>query len=176
MKPQQLANAAFLACTMCASHAHAGLLGAEVTIVYGYPNPGSNYTDEGLGPYTATIGAGPEFYKANYYTIDFQDNRIVFDIYTTNWGTGVAHNGPRFHFDGVTIDSAAIDWSGTQQIGADTILTWTSSWIDIDWQYYDGLRLVVDVESTRVPEPATLALLAAGMAGAGLVRRRSRRA
>jgi hypothetical protein len=173
-KTQSILSAVFLAAGLVAGQAHAGLLGSTATFEYRFPNPGDVYGGEGMAPQTAVVGAGVEF-NTGYYQIDVQDNKIVYNLANTGWNNTVAHNGPRVTFTGLTIDTAALDALNTALGGNGLVFTWGTDYIDLNWANYSGNHIEVTVGATQssdVPEPASLALLGAGLAAVAAVRRR----
>lgn len=178
MKIKQLLKASLLVAGLAASQAHAGLLGSTATFEYRFPTIGEVYYGEGMAPQTTTVGDGIEFVVPGIYSIDVQDSRIVYSIAADiEWTNVVEHNGPRISFGGATIDFAALNVLATSNGGEGLEFTWTSSYVDLNWKNYAGTSIVVDINQapSDVPEPASLALLAAGLAGAGMARRRARR-
>ena len=176
MKAKHLLTAALLAAGLCSTQAHAGLIGSTATFEYRFPGPGDVFGGEGMETRTAVVGDGVEFTVDGRYSIDIQDDRIVYNIISTNWNPVVEHNGPRIVFAGIELDFAALNIAATSNGGNGLVFTWASSYVDLDWKNFSGTNVVVDVTaaSNDVPEPASLALLAAGLAGAGAARRRKR--
>lgn len=175
MKTKQLLSTALIALGLCATQAHASLIGSSATHEYRFPTAGAVYQGEGLATGSATVGDGVEFANS-YFSIDIQANRIVYNLLNTSWNNGVEHNGPRITFAGVNIDFAALDLAATTYAGTGLVFTWAPTYVDLNWGNFAGNTIVIDLNSqpSDVPEPASLALLAAGLAGVRLVRRRVR--
>jgi hypothetical protein len=173
-KTKTIFSALFLAAGLACSQAHAGLLGSSATFEYRFPNPGDVYGGEGLTPQTVVVGAGVEF-DTGYFQIDVQDNKIVYNLANTGWNNTVAHNGPRITFTGATIDTAYLDLANTGFFGSGLEFTWGADYIDLNWKNYLGNHIEVNLAATAasdVPEPASLGLLAAGLAAVAAARRR----
>ena len=179
-------KAALLA-TLVATSAHADqFTGQSVDQVYDYPLLGTAYYDPG---FTTVNPTGPTFTTTytptdNWATTTFTVTQIIvtYDA-TSSWVPVLAgfFNGIDWQFPGLTILSATLDASTSANF-AGAAVTDNSSNVFINWQgigFVPGNQVVIDVTTqspTPAPEPATIALLAAGLLGFGAARRKKSQA
>ncbi len=153
-----------------------------------------NSTDDNYGSFMGTIptGAGGAAAVLNWntatygtiFTVDFTNaSNTITDVLFSPSGVGSpVYPGDALQFDGFLSGDAAI---GTQCVaggsvfcivatgGVQDLTSLISSLNGGEGIFVDGdLNVVVADATVAVPEPTTLALLLAGLAGLGLVRRR----
>lgn len=171
MKKLLLASAVAVAFGAAGSTARAGILGDTFQINYDFPGLGSSIESTTFTPFVAGDSVLVEF---GIDTITFYDNAIVISM-DPGCGTGCSQNGGAFN--GIVISnltnplvSATL---GSSNFSGYT-LTFVGGEIQYDQQGLDvvpGHFLTIDV-ATAAPEPASMALLGAGIAGLGFARRR----
>ena len=176
--------AVILLALFCGSASASLLDGKTVNYQYFFPNSSSPYADAGNGDYVVgsgieitNIANGSYFGYNRYGTIDISDTNIYVHFNVTDGWMAEPFNGFRISdalglipdFTSVTINAATnMSGFGASRISFDADNIW------INWQ---GLTFVydtvvsLDINSTSVPEPATLLLLGFGLIGIAAVRR-----
>lgn len=151
----------------------APLAGQQVTYQYLVPTTGN--VQEDLG--TQTLGTG------TYFADSFQGITVVVDANTITVLNDVqagfipaAFNGPKLLFSGVHIDNATIDPLSAADFTGSLSFTPDSIAFDLSSLFpAKGHALVIDVASSPIPEPATIALFGIALMGAGWAARRRHR-
>ena len=163
------------------SVAHASIIGTEVTVTN---------TFNGLlfaGPVDVTVTDGVELTNfADSWSIDISENRIRFFDPGDELAFDVLNNNDDYLFSN-------IDWGGVPGeiveasvasvvgLGTSPIVTFTADSINVrfptltDLTAFPELEAVISFEVAKIPEPATIALVGAGLAGLGVSARRRRK-
>ena len=167
------------------ANANATLIGETVTMRHDFPNLGTTIS----GPINVLVQAGagdlaePYTYLGeNWYFVDMEASSfsVVYNR-APNWA-----NAP---FNGLIISD--MDWVGIPGFitGVDVStnlagfnnnrVTFTANSVSINWQglsFAIGTRWDIGLQTShKIPEPATLAFFAIGLAGLGFMMRRRRR-
>uniref|UniRef100_C6DYB4 Ice-binding protein C-terminal domain-containing protein n=1 Tax=Geobacter sp. (strain M21) TaxID=443144 RepID=C6DYB4_GEOSM len=163
-----------------APSAHATLLdGKTVSGEYLFSTMNSVYQNFG----NVTVGSGVEFFNLGNIpvTLDISDTQLInrFGL-ATSWNAA-PFNG--YHISDVNntiadFTSVSIDPS-TNMAGLDlSRVTFDANNIWVNWNglsFNNNTLVVLDVDGAApVPEPSTIFLLGAGLAGLGIVRRRAK--
>jgi PEP-CTERM motif len=178
------ASSVLLSAMLACSSAHAGLEGQSFIGSYRTPTIDTPYALATVAPSSFVVGAGVEAIAnvegVTFVSIDFSATSLSLLLNTSlaqpAWGA-VAFNGLVFDLTspgalgitGVSVDAL------TTMPGFDSNRVHVSgNRIAIDWNglgYVDGTRVVVDF-ATAVPEPATCALMLAGLGLMGVIQKR----
>jgi len=170
-----------------AAPARASFIGAEMTASYQYPTLGSIYGQASWTPPTFTVGGGVETVgnveNVTSIAVNFASSSLSILLTTVlgnpTWGNS-AFNGPVFTATGpLGIAGVSVN-AATTMAGFDASrVTFTGNTLRIDWNglsYTSGTAVALDFTfvPVAVPEPASFALLGAGLLTLGAVARRRR--
>jgi hypothetical protein len=168
--------------TFAASSAQAlPLTGDTISGTFHFPNDGTVYGNFTYSVNPFVVGAGVEsvltvdgFAQTN---VDFGPTSLVLTILNTVGYTGASFNGPGFAIlAGSGFGSIAnVLVSGGQSVAVGIV----GGELQVNWQgasFNAGDTITVNFENGRVPEPATLLMLGAGLGAAALRRRLASRA
>ena len=172
-----------------AAPARASFIGAEMTASYQYPTLGSIYGQASWTPTTFTVGGGVETVgnveNVTSIAVNFASSSLSI-LLTTVLGNpdptwlSSAFNGPVFTATGpLGIAGVSVN-AATTMAGFDASrVTFTGNTLRIDWNglsYTSGTAVALDFTfvPVAVPEPASFALLGAGLLTLGAVARRRR--
>jgi hypothetical protein len=168
-----LAAVALLSTLTTGPTAHAGLIGAQVTYEYLFPDPSSitfSLPKQTITPATSLVDT------TDFITTTFTDKEIII---TNNTPGAFADefNGPSYLFSGVTITNVTADSASSPAFLG--VPSFTSGDIMVNFAGLpnppSGAQFILDVTSSVVPEPSTWALTALGFGLLGLAGWRSRR-
>lgn len=159
---------------MSAQNASASLLGSVVGARYLSPDMSTVVTDLGA----STVTTSTVFNFADLVSVGFTSTGVVVTDLTPGAFNMNAFNGLDLTVrQGPAITSASIDPSSTTAFSAGSVLSFTGTDLFLNLSgtcgtCVGGEKIVLDVNpGTPIPEPATLGLLAAGLAFATLRRR-----
>jgi len=170
-----------------AAPARASFIGAEMTASYQYPTLGSIYGQASWTPPTFIVGGGVETVgnveNVTSIAVNFASSSLSMLLTTVlgspTWG-GADFNGPVFTATGpLGIAGVSVN-AATTMAGFDASrVTFTGNTLRIDWNglsYTSGTAVALDFTfvPVAVPEPASFALLGAGLLTLGAVARRRR--
>lgn len=166
-----------------ATPAKAGLLGHDFTADYIFPTPGTVFA--GLG--TAVAGPGVEFNYFGALPIDLTDDQIIITFLLDGDFQDASFHGFRIRdvdgSAGITgVSLAAVtnipgfDAGNVSLSGNDILVNFTDAGIGLDPGVPASVVLNVTFGVLAVPEPGALALVGAGLAGLGFMRRKRRAA
>jgi hypothetical protein len=173
-----LAAVALMGCitTHLASPANAGMIGDTVTMHYETPTLNSGYYDGG----SAVVGAGVEFTGLNvglWANADFTNTQLILSFTFSHTWSPATHNGPVFVDTAHPFTSVSINPATTSAWFNAGMVSISGNSLIVNWQgqsFTNGQNIVLDLTTSEVPEPATLALMTVGLAGMGVLRRRRR--
>jgi hypothetical protein len=172
MKSRFLKLFAAITLSLLAHASYASLLGDSIHAEYRFPTADQTYSNLG----TATVGgSGATFDGMGYFDILVTGSKIVADYKSqATWSTasfnGFVLTDLTKLFPSVSLNAA------TNLAGFDASRFYVNgNSIFVNWNglsFNQNSQVVFDVQSTGVPEPLTLSLLAIGLLGIGATRRR----
>ena len=176
----------------CAATAHAGLVGDSVTgvLVSTAAAPNAGVTTQFVSP--ATVGAGVEFSGVWSYPnfgqiwnigVDVGADSVIVTTHNSGSAGGIGtFSGSFFRIDLGDLDMGSDITGVTQSVGpldAMRSITFTAHQVSLEWKALgaeDG-RYVFDLltaqQTSNVPEPSSAALIALGLGGVAIWRRRA---
>jgi len=177
--------AASLAVAAIPATAEAGLIGKQLDAAYYTPDTSTPYTNASFSPTSFTVGSGQETIGdvegVTQLLVDFSDNALTITLQTTlaspTWNTA-PFNGIIFTSPGpLGIVSATVDPITTMTGFDNSRVSFDADQIFVNWNGLSyGSGTVVKIDFASVPEPATMAVLGAGLLGVAVARRRNARA
>jgi hypothetical protein len=171
-----------LSCVLSAGTASAAIIGQQFTIGYDVPALGTPYASAAYAKQTFTAGPGVDtsvlIEGVTNLLVDLSAARVTVSFETTlgspTWNTAA--------FNGIVLTAAAPTGIQHATVEGDTTLggfddsrvTWTGTEIRLNWNglsYQNGSFLSVALD---IAEPASAAVIVAGMLGLALALRRRR--
>lgn len=176
--------AASLAAAALPAPAEAGLIGKQLDAAYYDHDMSTPYPPASFTPSSFTVGAGQETIGdvegVTQLLVDFSDRSLTITLQTIlpnpTW-KNEAFNGIIFTSPGpLGITGATVDPATTMTGFDNSRVSFDSDQIFVNWSGLSyGNGTVVRIDFAPVPEPATMAVLGAGLLGLAAVRRRSGR-
>lgn len=172
-----IAGAVLSLAVFAATPATAGLLGNTIEGAYYFPTDTSLYGSFSYSVNPFVVGAGVETVLTvdGFATtdVDFSDTALVLGVTADVPYTPASFNGPQFSvLSGDPFGSIlSVIASGGQTVTAAIV----AGVLQVNWQgqiFTSGDTITIEFGPTAVPEPGSLALLGAGLAGLALLRRR----